>query len=283
MIAASLPRLHAVTDDRVIARGDLLARAGALTAAGGASLALHLRSRELEGRAFYELAAALREVTRATGSWLVVNGRADIAAAVKADAVVSGRGGLTAPDVRKVVTLPVGRSVHGDDEVRAAAADDADFLIAGAVFATPSHPDQPTMGLDFISRAAAHGAPVVAIGGMTPDNAADVFASGAHGIAAIRALWDAPDARAAVRAFLAAPDPSVRPSVRPSVAAIQINGEPRTVTSGITLAELLASLSLDPRAVVVEHNRRIVRRDALTAATVGDGDRIELVHFVGGG
>jgi thiamine-phosphate pyrophosphorylase len=277
----SLPPLHAVTDDRVIA-GDLVARARALTAAGGPDVALHLRSRALEGRAFYELAVALREITRQTGAWLVVNGRADVAAAVQADAVVSGRGGLTAGDVRKVVTLPVGRSVHDDDEVRVALAETADFLVAGPVFATASHPGQPAAGVDFLRRAAAHGTPVIAIGGIAPDTAAGVFAAGAHGVAAIRALWDAPDPAAAVRAFLEA-SRSVGPSVRPSVASIQLNGEPRSVTSGITLAELLASLSLDPRAVVVEHNRRIVRRDGLATATVGDGDSIELVHFVGGG
>lgn len=277
MTRPSLPALHAVTDDRVIAGGDVVARARALAAAGGSELALHLRSRALEGRAFYELAVALREITRQAGAWLVVNGRADVAAAVQADAIVSGRGGLTANDVRKVVTLPVGRSVHDDDEVRTALAEPADFLVAGPVFATASHPGQPAAGIDFLRRAAAHGTPVIGIGGITPDTAAEVFAAGAHGVAAIRALWDAADPAAAVAAVLTA-----RPPDR-LTARIQLNGEPRSVTSGITLAELLASLSLDPRAVVVEHNRKIVRRDGLAAATVGDGDSIELVHFVGGG
>ena len=64
---------------------------------------------------------------------------------------------------------------------------------------------------------------------------------------------------------------------------LEINGEPRHARRGITLAELLGDLSLDPRAVVVEHNRHIVRRDALGAVRVADGDRFELVHFVGGG
>jgi thiamine biosynthesis protein ThiS len=64
---------------------------------------------------------------------------------------------------------------------------------------------------------------------------------------------------------------------------VVINGEHRQVTRGATLLELLGELELDPRAVVVEHNRKIVRRPALADVTVTEGDAIELVHFVGGG
>ena len=61
-----------------------------------------------------------------------------------------------------------------------------------------------------------------------------------------------------------------------------INGEQKRITGG-TLLELLEELELDPRAVVVEHNRKIVRRVGLGDVMVSDGDAIELVHFVGGG
>lgn len=64
---------------------------------------------------------------------------------------------------------------------------------------------------------------------------------------------------------------------------VVINGERKHVTPGATLLELLQELELDPRAVVVEHNRKIVRRPALGDVTVSAGDAIELVHFVGGG
>jgi len=57
---------------------------------------------------------------------------------------------------------------------------------------------------------------------------------------------------------------------------VMVNGEPRAVARGATLLELLQSLALDPRAV-------IVRRPALGVVTVEPGDAIELVHFVGGG
>ena len=64
---------------------------------------------------------------------------------------------------------------------------------------------------------------------------------------------------------------------------IRLNGERRAVARGATLLELLAALDLDPRAVVVEHNRAIVRRLALGDVRVAPGDAVELVHFVGGG
>lgn len=64
---------------------------------------------------------------------------------------------------------------------------------------------------------------------------------------------------------------------------VVINGEHKRVTPGASLLDVLSQLELDPRAVVVEHNRRIVRRAGLADVTVAEGDAIELVHFVGGG
>lgn len=64
---------------------------------------------------------------------------------------------------------------------------------------------------------------------------------------------------------------------------LTVNGEPKTFESVATLTDLLAALGLDARAVVVEHNRAIVRRPALADTVVQDGDTIEIVHFVGGG
>ena len=70
--------------------------------------------------------------------------------------------------------------------------------------------------------------------------------------------------------------------MNPSIDVV-VNGEPQAVAPGMTLLELLGTLGLDPRTVVVEHNRRIVRRPGLADVTVAAGDAIELVHFVGGG
>ncbi len=63
-----------------------------------------------------------------------------------------------------------------------------------------------------------------------------------------------------------------------------VNGSARDVTGGTTLAELLASLGLDPRMIVVEHNRTILRdRDQYHTIVLSPDDVLELVHFVGGG
>lgn len=64
---------------------------------------------------------------------------------------------------------------------------------------------------------------------------------------------------------------------------VVVNGEPRTVTAPATVADLLSRLGLDPRMVVVELNREIIRRPRVGEVNLKDGDSVELVHFVGGG
>ena len=64
---------------------------------------------------------------------------------------------------------------------------------------------------------------------------------------------------------------------------IILNGEPRQVPGPSSLADLLQHLGLDPRTVVVELNRSIVRRVNLSATPLAPGDSVELVNFVGGG
>jgi thiazole synthase len=65
--------------------------------------------------------------------------------------------------------------------------------------------------------------------------------------------------------------------------AITVNGEPRRVPGPATVADLLRHLQLDPRTVVVELNRSIIRRPQLDETKLAQGDTVELVHFVGGG
>ena len=64
---------------------------------------------------------------------------------------------------------------------------------------------------------------------------------------------------------------------------IEVNGKPRDVPEGTSIADLLATLELDSRLVVVELNREIVRRTERDEVGLQAGDRIEIVHFVGGG
>jgi thiazole synthase len=73
-------------------------------------------------------------------------------------------------------------------------------------------------------------------------------------------------------------------AVSPDGVVPVVNGEERTVAAGSTLGDLLRELAVNANAVVVEHNREIVRdRSRLDAMVLATGDSVEIVHFVGGG
>jgi len=65
--------------------------------------------------------------------------------------------------------------------------------------------------------------------------------------------------------------------------AITINGEPRELRAPATVADLLGAVGLDPRKVAVERNLEIVPRSTYAATALAAGDRLEVVHFIGGG
>ncbi len=69
----------------------------------------------------------------------------------------------------------------------------------------------------------------------------------------------------------------------PFAVEITLNGETYPIEAPLSVVELLARLSIDPRRVAIEHNLAIVRRHAFPETVVRDGDRIEIVNFVGGG
>ena len=87
-----------------------------------------------------------------------------------------------------------------------------------------------------------------------------------------------PRARAA-----GAREPGGGAGAAPATVSIVLNGEARSVDAGLSVAGLLQSLELAPGMVVVERNRAILARDAMGDTPVEEGDRFELVHFVGGG
>ena len=64
---------------------------------------------------------------------------------------------------------------------------------------------------------------------------------------------------------------------------VELNGEPTELSEGATLLSLIEQLSLAPERVAVELNREVVRRADWPAARLNEGDRVEIVHFVGGG
>jgi len=65
--------------------------------------------------------------------------------------------------------------------------------------------------------------------------------------------------------------------------SVIVNGEPRTIAAGASIAAMLEEIGIDPRKVAVEHNLEVVPRSTLGDVAVNDGDSFEIVHFVGGG
>lgn len=142
-------------------------------------------------------ASALISPARDAGTVLIVNDRADVARAAGTGVHV-GQDDLPPAACRVLLGTKacIGFSTHEEGEVEAAAADSAiDYLAFGPVFATGSKPDaRPTVGLDRlramvgIVRARRPGLPVVAIGGIDADRAAEVLAAGVDAVAAIAAI-----------------------------------------------------------------------------------------------
>jgi thiamine-phosphate diphosphorylase len=199
-----IPRLHAFTDARVLADPDLGRKAAAIAAIGPGA-ALHLRDRTATTAQLAEFGRRLGALVRPAESALIVNARADLAAALGAQGLQLGAEDLGTEDARRVFSKGwIGRSVHSVAEARRAADEGADFLVVGNVFATPSHPGREPIGLATLKECAGLGRPVIAIGGITQENAAACKEAGAYGVAAIRALWDADDPYAAGLELLAA-------------------------------------------------------------------------------
>jgi thiamine-phosphate pyrophosphorylase len=175
-------------------------------AAAGVSL-IQLRDKHASAA---KLFAAAREWTQALnplGARLIINDRPDIAAMVGAGGVHVGQDDVPVEAARAICgpNRWVGVSTHNLDQFRAALGTSADYIAFGPIFPTASkqNPD-PVVGLDLFrqSRALTR-KPLVAIGGITLDSAADVYRAGADSLAVIRDLARAPDPAARASEYLA--------------------------------------------------------------------------------
>jgi thiamine-phosphate diphosphorylase len=167
-------------------------QARALLEEGGSRLALHLRGADLSGRRFHEMAVRLRAVCTDTGSLLLVNDRIDIALACDADGVQLGGRSLPVSVVRGMgYDRLIGTSVHDAEQARAAVGDGADFLIAGTIWPTASHPGRPGRGIDWLRDLTVLRVPVVGIGGVSRAGASELRRAGVHGAAVVSGIWKA--------------------------------------------------------------------------------------------
>jgi len=188
-----LPFVHAVTNTAAVRRKDFLSAAGRVMRTLGSLGALHLRSSQISGRRFHELASTLVKLQSETGCWLIINDRVDVAAAVGAKGIQLASHSLRVHEARAVAPdIPVGISVHSVEEAVAAQNEGASWCVAGTVFETPSHEGKEGSKIPFIAELArAVAIPIIAIGGIQPEHIAPLKAAGAYGIATIRgAGWE---------------------------------------------------------------------------------------------
>jgi thiamine-phosphate pyrophosphorylase len=166
----------------------ILRQISAATAAG--IDLIQIREKRLSGRVLFELTRQAVELTARTSTRLLVNDRADIAAGAGADGVHLTTKSIDAARIRKTFgnEFVIGASCHSFDEVKAADDGGADFAVIGPIFATNAKLQygQP-LGLEVLTNLAQKVAPfpLLALGGVSSENAHACLAAGASGIAGI--------------------------------------------------------------------------------------------------
>jgi thiamine-phosphate pyrophosphorylase len=187
-MSLALPPLMFITNHKLMGEGPeiLDTLRAAVWSLPPRSVLVHIRERELEGRALTELCRAMLPVIRDASQLVVVNDRLDIARYVGADGVHLPSTGLPASDARRLwPSAIIGQACHALD----ARDPEVDYVTLSPIFATPSKPGVAPQGLAMVKRAALLKTPFYALGGIDANNAASVFAAGAPGVAMMRGAW----------------------------------------------------------------------------------------------
>ncbi len=196
-------RLCLVTD-RGLARGRPLADIVAAAVRGGATM-VQLREKNATTRAFLEEARTLKALLKPLGIPLVINDRLDIALAVDADGVHVGQTDMPVAEVRRIAGPRkfIGLSITNATQIVQSDAAMADYLGIGPLYLQQTKNDASTpLGVEgFRHLRAQTQKPVVAIGGLKPDNSAPVIAAGADGLAVVSAIVGAEEPERAAREF----------------------------------------------------------------------------------
>lgn len=176
-------------------------------AARGGAAVFQLREKSIPDRELVALARDVRRCTREAGALFVVNDRPDIARLAEADGVHLGQDDLTVKDARRVVgpEMLIGVSTHSVEQLRRAVLDGADYVGVGPTFPSKTKEFEHFPGLDFIRAASAETSlPAFALGGIGPENMAQVVAVGAKRVAVSSAICASPDPEQAARLLVAA-------------------------------------------------------------------------------
>jgi thiamine-phosphate pyrophosphorylase len=196
-------RLCLVTDRR-LARGRSLTDIAVAAVRGGATM-VQLREKAATTREFLEEARALKALLAPLGIPLIINDRLDIAMAIDADGVHVGQTDLPVEEVRRIAGpgKMIGLSITNAPQILRPDAAAADYLGIGPLYQQQTKDDASTpLGVEGFKRLRAQtGKPVMAIGGLKPDNSAPVLAAGADGLAVVSAIVAADEPEAAARQF----------------------------------------------------------------------------------
>jgi thiamine-phosphate pyrophosphorylase len=202
-------RLHAILDVHAAERaGWAPLDLGRAFLTAGAPL-VQIRAKHLALAPLLDLADRLVDAAATFGSSVIVNDRADIARMAKAAGVHVGQDDIAPRDARPIVgpDAIVGVSTHTIDQVRAACAEPVSYIAVGPVFGTQTKDTgYQAVGLELVSAAAkaAGSIPIVAIGGVTLENARSVLDAGAASVAVIGDLLTGGDPRGRIAAYLQA-------------------------------------------------------------------------------
>ena len=195
--------LYLVTDRR-LSLGRSTVEVVAAAVSGGVTC-VQLREKHCSTREFLEEARRVRELLVGTGVPLIINDRLDVALAVAADGVHLGQNDLPVADARRLVgeRLVIGVSAESVADAIRAEAEGADYIGVSPVFTTPTKMDTaPPLGLEGLREIRrAVRLPLVAIGSIRHDNAAEVLRAGADGLAVVSAIVSAPCPRTAAAAL----------------------------------------------------------------------------------
>jgi thiamine-phosphate pyrophosphorylase len=198
-------RLCLVTDRRRAGERPL-AEIVAAAARGGATM-VQLREKGARTRALLEEARALKAMLAPLGVKFLVNDRLDIALAVDADGLHVGQDDLPVDEARRLLGPDkiIGLSITEPDQALRAEAEAADYLGVGPVYAQQTKGDASApLGAEGFRRVRRLTAkPMLAIGGLTPENSAPLIAAGAAGVAVVSAIVAASDPETAARRFAA--------------------------------------------------------------------------------
>jgi thiamine-phosphate pyrophosphorylase len=163
---------------------------------------LQLRGHHLPAAELYRLALELGPLCRRYQAIFIVNDRIDVGLAAGADGFQLGTRSLPLAVARQLLGQEhlLGASVHSRDEALAAATSGADFLLAGTIFASPTHPNEPPSGTALLHdiKQLLPTYPLLAIGGITSANVVQAMQAGADGIAVISAILNATNVEQAV-------------------------------------------------------------------------------------